>query len=166
MRSEGSSRLRRISRRKLHMRGSWCQASIALPKQKVAPAASLVSGQPSRSFLLRSTAPCRPCGVVGDALASSKRSGKSTGFLLPPTPGGSPESAFSDQDCRTAMTVSFRCVAIRGSSPLIDCGFDARRTSHPVAGPERLAPQSLILRVIGLGRAGPHCMSAYHSHCL
>ena len=32
--------------------------------------------------------------------------------------------------------------------------------------PERLAPQSLILRVIGLGRAGPHCMSAYHSHCL
>src|SRR6478672_11794582 len=31
---------------------------------------------------------------------------------------------------------------------------------------ERLAPQSLILEVIGLGRAGPHCMSAYHSHCL
>jgi len=76
---------------------------------------------------------------VGDALVSSKRSGKSTGFLLPPTPGGSP-------------AVSFRCVAIRGSSPLIDCGFDARRTSHPVAGPERLAPQSLILEVIGLGR--------------
>src|SRR5258706_14849143 len=32
--------------------------------------------------------------------------------------------------------------------------------------PERLAPQSLILEVIGLGRAGPHCMAAYHSHCL
>src|ERR1700745_2184171 len=31
---------------------------------------------------------------------------------------------------------------------------------------ERLAPQSLILKVIGLGRAGPHCMSAYHGHCL
>jgi len=31
---------------------------------------------------------------------------------------------------------------------------------------ERLAPQSLILEVIGLGRAGPHCMAAYHSHCL
>src|ERR1700732_44832 len=32
--------------------------------------------------------------------------------------------------------------------------------------PERLAPQSLILEVIGLGRAGPHCMAAYHSQCL
>src|SRR6266550_2434316 len=31
---------------------------------------------------------------------------------------------------------------------------------------ERLAPQSLILEVIGLGRVGPHCMSAYRSHCL
>src|SRR5271166_4567033 len=31
---------------------------------------------------------------------------------------------------------------------------------------ERLAPQSLILEVIGLGGAGPHCMAAYHSHCL
>src|SRR5262245_17457503 len=43
------------------------------------------------------------------------------------------ENAFSDRDCRTTMTVSCRCVAIRGSSPFIDCGFDARRTSHPVA---------------------------------
>src|SRR5258706_15383307 len=32
--------------------------------------------------------------------------------------------------------------------------------------PERLAPQSLILEVIGLGRAGPHCMAAYHSQRL
>src|SRR5438132_9299651 len=31
---------------------------------------------------------------------------------------------------------------------------------------ERLAPQSLILEVIGLGRVDPHCMSAYRSHCL
>jgi len=31
---------------------------------------------------------------------------------------------------------------------------------------ERLAPQSLILEVIGLGRVGPHCISAYRSHCL
>jgi len=30
---------------------------------------------------------------------------------------------------------------------------------------ERLAPQSLILKVIGLGRVGPHCMAAYRSHC-
>ena len=31
---------------------------------------------------------------------------------------------------------------------------------------ERLAPQSLILEVIGLGRVDPHCISAYCSHCL
>jgi len=31
--------------------------------------------------------------------------------------------------------VSCGCVAIRGSSPFIDCGLDARRTSHPVAVP-------------------------------
>src|SRR6516162_1045821 len=29
---------------------------------------------------------------------------------------------------------------------------------------ERLAPQSLILEVIGLGRMGPHCIAAYRSH--
>jgi hypothetical protein len=88
---------------------------------------------------------CGPCGVVGDAPASSKRSGKSIGFLM------------------AAYILLYR---IRGPSPSIDCGFDARRTSHPVAVPRRLAPQSLILEVIGLGRAGPHCMAAYHSHCL
>src|SRR5216684_2741129 len=31
---------------------------------------------------------------------------------------------------------------------------------------ERLAPQSLILEVIGLGRVDTHCMAAYCSHCL
>jgi hypothetical protein len=31
---------------------------------------------------------------------------------------------------------------------------------------EQLAPQSLILEVIGLGRVDPHCISAYRSHCL
>src|ERR1700720_1282555 len=50
--------------------------------------------------------------------------------------------------------------------PIVDCGFDARRTSHSVAVQERLAPQSLILEVIGLGRVGPHCIAAYRSHCL
>jgi hypothetical protein len=58
-----------------------------------------------------------------------------------------------------------RC-RIRGSSPFVGCGFDARRTSHSVAVQERLAPQSLILEVIGLGRVGPHCIAAYRSHCL
>jgi len=31
---------------------------------------------------------------------------------------------------------------------------------------ERLAPQSLILEVIGLGRVDPNCIAAYRSHCL
>src|SRR4030088_711045 len=35
--------------------------------------------------LMSITYRCGPCGVVGDALASSKRSGKSTGFCWPPT---------------------------------------------------------------------------------
>jgi hypothetical protein len=96
---------------------------------------SLVSGAHSFLSQLISTAHrCRPCGDVGDALASSTRSGKSTGCLLPSTPPVA-ENAFSDRDCRTTMTVSLRCVAIRGSSPFIDCGFDGRRTSHPVAVP-------------------------------
>ena len=46
----------------------------------------------------------------GRRAASSKRSGKSTGFCWP-----------------------VHLVRIRGSSPSIDCGFDAHRTSHPVA---------------------------------
>ena len=58
-----------------------------------------------------------------------------------------------------------RC-RIRGSGPFVGCGFDVRRTSHSVAVQERLAPQFLILEVIGLGRVGPHCIAAYRSHCL
>ena len=46
----------------------------------------------------------------GRRAASSKRSGKSTGFCWP-----------------------MHLVRIRGSSPSVDCGFDARRTSHSVA---------------------------------
>jgi hypothetical protein len=115
--------------------GSWCQASIALPDQKLLPPPHWSPGPPSRSFLTQIICSrCRPCGVVGDALASSMRSGKSTGFCCH-LHRRWPENAFSDQDLPHYGDVSCGCVAIRGLSPFIDCGFDARRTSHPVAVP-------------------------------
>jgi hypothetical protein len=109
---------------------------------------------------------------VGDALASSKRRGKSTGFLPATYTAGGQTTRFpiqiaalhrrriygqTEERCgrsegelaigriprvtnmRVApsrILVSRRTVSvprIRGSSPSIDCGFDARRTSHPVA---------------------------------
>ena len=72
----------------------------------------------------------------------------------------------SDRDCRT--TVTYRAVALR-SVARAHLSTAALMPAEPHIRspfPERLAPQSLILKVIGLGRAGPHCMSAYHSHCL
>ena len=92
-------------------------------------------GQPSGSFLTQiNRSRCRPCGVVGDALASSKRSGKSTGFLLPPTPPVAKERVFRS---RLPHYGTYRAVALRSvaRAHFIDCGFDARRTSHPVAIP-------------------------------
>ena len=72
---------------------------------------------------------------MGDALASSKRSGKSTEFLLATHAAGGQRTRFPIEIAALHCDVSCRCVAIRGSSPFIDCGFDARRTSHPVAVP-------------------------------
>jgi len=72
---------------------------------------------------------------VGDALASSKRSGKSTGFWLTLTAGGQRTRFPIEIAALWSGDVSCGCVAIRGSSPFIDCGLDARRTSHPVAVP-------------------------------
>ena len=103
---------------------------------KRCPVASLVSG-PALSFFSNSSqllTECRPCGLVGEALASSKRSGKSTGSSWSPS-RRRPENAFFRSRLPHYGDVSCRCVAIRGSSPFIDCGFDARRTSHPVAVP-------------------------------
>ena len=76
-----------------------------------------------------------------------------------------PENALSDRDYRT--TDGNRSVAIRGSSPFISTAALMPAEPHIRSPfPKRLAPQSLILEVIGLGRAGPPCISAYHSHCL
>jgi len=56
--------------------------------------ASWSPGQPSRSFLTQiNCSPMWLCGVVGDALASSKRSGKSTG-CWPRTPSVARERVF------------------------------------------------------------------------
>ena len=75
-----------------------------------------------------------PVELWATHLASSKRSGKSTGLLLPPTPPVAKERLFRSRLPHYG-DISCGCVAIRGSSPFIDCGFDARRTSHPVAIP-------------------------------
>ena len=92
MRSEGSSRLRRISRRKLHMK-------VATVKLRDLLTYHSIPGSVARAHL--STA------------------------------------------------------ALMATEPHIRSPFS-----------ERLAPQSLILEVIGLGRVDPNCIAAYRSHCL
>src|SRR6201998_566572 len=65
-------------------------------------------------------------------------------------------------------TVTYRAVALR-SVARAHLSTAALMPAEPHIRspfPERLAPQSLILEVIGLGTAGPPCISAYHSHCL
>src|ERR1700751_3928998 len=99
----------------------------------------------------------------GRRTASSKRSGKSTGLLAPYTVGDQ-RNALSDRDYRTTDgIVPLRSVA---RAPLSTAALCPQNLTSGRRFPERLAPQSLILEVIGLGRAGPPCMSAYHSHCL
>ena len=65
----------------------------------------------------------------------------------------------------SSSDVPFRC-RIRGSSPLLTAALMSAEPHIRSPFSERLAPQSLILEVIGLGRVGPHCISAYRSHCL
>ena len=136
---------------------------------------------------------------MGDALASSKRSGKSTVHRR------WPDNAFSYPDCRAArrriygqteercgrsegelaigripratnmrvapsrILVSQHTVSVLESVARAHLLTAALMPAEPhIRSPfaERLAPQSLILEVIGLGRAGPHCIAAYHSPCL
>ena len=83
--------------------GNWCQAGIALPHRNLLPLSYLVSAPAlARSFLnsILTTYRCGPCGVVGDALASSKRSGKSTGLLLATLHRRWPDNASSPLDHR------------------------------------------------------------------
>jgi hypothetical protein len=120
---------------RLHMRVVGVKRALHCLNQQLLPPPHWSPGQPSGSFQLRSTAHrCRPCGVVGDALASSKRSGKSTGFLAATYTADGQRTRFRSRLPHYG-DVSCGCVAIRGSSPFTDCGFDARRTSHPVAVP-------------------------------
>jgi len=90
---------------------------------------------PALSFFSNSDQLLTDVGLwsCGRRTASSKRSGKSTGFCRPPTRWW-PERVFRSRLPHYNDGI-VPCVAIRGSSPFIDCGFDARRTSHPVAVP-------------------------------
>ena len=124
---------------------------------------------------------------MGDALASSKRSGKSTGFCWPPTPPLARQcvlAALHADNPRGArhwaqLHAANGCTVKDRHLPRCRSVVESVARAHPLtavlmpAEPhirspfiERLAPQSLILEVIGLGRVDPHCISAYCSHCL
>ena len=126
MRSEGSSRLRRISRRKLHMR-----------VVSVKRALHWSPGQASGSFLTQiNCSRCGPCGVVGDATSVVQAQRQIHRVLAGHHTAGSQRTRFPIE-IAALRYVSCGCVAIRGSSPFIDSGFDRRRTSHSVAASER-----------------------------
>jgi len=96
--------------------GSWCQAS---------------RGQPSSFFFkLRSTAHrCRPVELWATHCVVQAQ--RQIHRVAGPVHRRWPENAFSDQDCRTTLTVSFRCDP--WLEPIYRLRLDARRTSHPVA---------------------------------
>jgi hypothetical protein len=88
------------------------------------------------------------------------------------------EGAGLDSGPPAAAQSTMPSIAIPAASPL-QTTFESVARAHLVAAAlmpaephirspftERLAPQSLILEVIGLERVGPHCISAYRSHCL
>src|SRR5712675_2774353 len=68
------------SRRTLHMRAIGVKRALHCLIETCSRCLIWSPRQPS--LVLLTTYRCGPCGVVGDALASSKRSGKSTGLLL------------------------------------------------------------------------------------
>ena len=148
-----------LSRHKLHMRVVGVKRAFAL---------SLMSpGQPSRSFLTQIN--CSPmwalwsCGRRTSVVQAQRQIHRVAG----PVHRLWPENASSDRDCGTTVDgiVPLRCDP--WLEPILSTAALMPAEPHirsPL--PERLAPQSLIGKVIGLGRAGPHCMSAYHSHCL
>ena len=107
--------------------GNWCQASIGLRHGTCCRLIWGLRASP-RLFFSQSisiTYRCGPCGVVGDALASSKRSGKSTGFCWPPTLPLARQcvlAALHGDECMDKL--KRRCGQSEGSSPL---GASSRR---------------------------------------
>jgi hypothetical protein len=140
--------------------GSWCQASMHLSPH-------WSPGQPSRSFLTQIN--CSPmwalwsCGRRTSVVQAQRQIHRVAG----PVHRRWPENAFSDRDCGTTVTVIVPLRCDPWLEPILSTAALMPAEPH-IRSPlrERLAPQSLIRKVIGLGRAGPHCMSAYHSHCL
>jgi hypothetical protein len=110
---------------------------------------------------------CGPCGVVGDATSVVQAQRQIHRVLAGHHTAGSQRTRFPIE-IAALRYVSCGCVAIRGSSPFIDCGFDRRRTSHPVAVPRTAGttiPHSQGHRARE-GGSTLYCISAYHSHCL
>ena len=82
---------------------------------------------------------CGPCGVVGDATSVVQAQRQIHRVLAGHHTAGSQRTRFPIE-IAALRYVSCGCVAIRGSSPFIDSGFDRRRTSHSVAASERVTP--------------------------
>ena len=136
--------------------GSWCQASIALPNRKLLPSPRWSPGEPSRSFAnsYRLLADVGPVEFVGDALASSKRSGKSTGPFRGAARGWANTSRHK-HECGKSNPYIPTCHSVLESVARAHLLTAALMATEPhIRSPfsERLAPQSLILEVIGLGR--------------
>ena len=115
--------------------GSSCQASIALPNQKLLSRPYCSAGQPSRSFLTQiNWSPMWAVWSCGRRTSVVQAQRQIHRVLAPYTVGGQ----------RTRFPIEIRHYG-DGNVPLlrsvarahfIDCGFDARRTSHPVAVPK------------------------------
>ena len=79
---------------------------------------------PVSTYLMQISCCCGPCGVVGDALASSKHSGKSTGLFAPPSrslgelfvPLPSRPRSMSRAGSAVVVPNTIRCAAFRRHS--------------------------------------------------
>src|SRR5882757_11126323 len=114
------------SRRTLHMRAIGVKRALDCVTELAAASYGLrASPRLFFSHSISITYRCGPCGVVGDALASSKRSGKSTGFCWPPTLPLARQcvlAALHGDECMDKL--KRRCGQPEGSSPL---GASSRR---------------------------------------
>jgi hypothetical protein len=144
--------------------GSWVKRALHC-QPKTAPVAHWPPGRPSRPFLTHIN--CSPmealwsCGrrtSVVQAQRQIHRAFCRPLYLVPRHEGGTVKGSCIPT-CRSVLESVARAhlltAALMPAEPHIRSPFR-----------ERLAPQSLILEVIGLGRAGPHCIAAYHSHCM
>ena len=136
-----------------------------IANQKLLPSPHCSPGRPSRPFLTHiNSSPMEAlwsCGRRTSVVQAERQIHRAFCrplYLVPRHEGGTVKGSCIPT-CRSVLESVARAhlltAALMPAEPHIRSPFR-----------ERLAPQSLILEVIGLGRAGPHCIAAYHSHCL